>query len=97
MFRVLGTILAILSPSAYVIPIARATSRMTALAPSVPKVMIWETFSAPYFFRTYSMTSSRRSSQKSMSMSGMLIRSGFRNRSNNRPYRNGSILVIARL
>ena len=43
------------------------------------------------------MTSSRRSSQKSMSMSGMLIRSGFRNRSNSRPYRKGSMLVIARL
>src|SRR5438445_6520293 len=53
--------------------------------------MMWATRSRPYFSATYRMTSSRRSSAKSMSMSGMEIRSGFRNRSNSSPYRIGSI------
>src|SRR5262247_417654 len=42
------------------------------------------------------MTSSRRSSAKSMSISGIEIRSGFKNRSNRSPYRMGSTLVIPR-
>ncbi len=53
--------------------------------PSVPKVMIWATRSAPYLWVTYSMTSSRRLSWKSMSMSGRVTRSGFRKRSNGQP------------
>src|SRR6185369_4274084 len=44
--------------------------------------------------RTYSITSPRRSKQKSTSMSGMDIRSGFRNRSNSRSNRSGSTLVM---
>ena len=40
------------------------------------------------------MTSPRRAWQKSMSMSGIEIRSGFRNRSKSRSYRSGSISVI---
>ena len=50
----------------------------------VPKVMIWATFSRPYLRVTYSMTSPRRSSQKSMSISGSDTRSGFRKRSKSR-------------
>ena len=33
-------------------PMTRATSRTTPLAPKVPKVMMWETASSPYFLRT---------------------------------------------
>src|SRR5213594_4975192 len=45
-------------------PSTRPTSRMAALAPSVPNVMMWATRSWPYFSATYRMTSSRRSSAK---------------------------------
>ena len=44
---------------------------------------------------TYWITSPRRFMQKSMSISGMLTRSGFRKRSNSRPYCSGSMSVIA--
>src|SRR6185369_9996998 len=47
--------------------------------------MIWATWSWPYLRATYAMTSSRRSSWKSTSMSGIVTRSGFRKRSNGRP------------
>ena len=47
-----GTSLAILSTSASGMPSTRPTSRMTPLACSVPKVMIWATRSSPYFCRT---------------------------------------------
>ena len=47
--------------------------------------------------RTYSMTSPRRSMQKSMSMSGGLTRSGLRNRSKISPKRNGSMSVMPRM
>ena len=61
---------------------ARApTSRTAAFAFIVPNVMIWATFSRPYFRVTYSMTSPRRRSQKSMSISGSDTRSGLRKRS----------------
>ena len=72
------------STSAYGMSIARPTSRTTALAFIVPKVMICETFSRPYLRVTYSMTSPRRRSQKSTSISGSETRSGFRKRSNSR-------------
>ena len=62
----------------------------------VPKVMIWATFSRPYLRVTYSMTSPRRRSQKSMSMSGSEIRSGFRNRSKMRSKSIGSTSVMRR-
>ncbi len=74
--------------------ITRPTSRTTAFAFMVPKVMIWATLSRPYFFVTYSMTSPRRASQKSMSMSGGLIRSSFRKRSKMRSFSIGSMSVI---
>ncbi|MNY34469.1 hypothetical protein D3C86_1688150 [compost metagenome] len=74
----------------------RPTSLMAALAPRVPKVTIWATLSRPYFWATYSMTSPRRSMQKSISISGMLTRSGLRKRSNSRKYLTGSMLVILR-
>jgi len=93
----LGISFAIVSVSAGVKPRTRPTSLMQARDLRVPKVMICPTESRPYLSRTYSMTSSRHSSQKSMSMSGMLMRSGLRKRSNRSPYLSGSILVIARL
>ena len=74
----------------------RATSRTTARAFIVPNVMIWATFSRPYFWVTYSMTSPRRRSQKSMSMSGSDTRSGLRKRSKMRSYSMGSTSVIRR-
>ena len=44
-----GIILAILSTSGRGTSSTRPTSRMAARAAIVPKVMIWETFSWPYF------------------------------------------------
>ena len=46
-----GICLAMRSTSAYGMSMARPTSRTTALAFIVPKVMICETFSRPYFAR----------------------------------------------
>jgi hypothetical protein len=60
----------------------------------VPKVTIWQTDSRPYFSRTYSMTSPRRSKQKSTSTSGIDTRSGFRKRSNSKSKVSGSTFVI---
>ena len=62
-------------------PSTRPTSRTTALAAIVPKVAICETLCAPYLARTYSITRSRPSWQKSMSKSGIDTRSGLRKRS----------------
>lgn len=72
----------------------RATSLIAALAAMVPKVTICETLSLPYFSVTYWMTSSRRSTQKSMSKSGLDTRSGFKNRSKMSEYCSGSTLVM---
>ncbi len=74
----------------------RPTSRTTAFAFMVPKVMIWATFSRPYLRVTYSMTSPRRFSQKSMSMSGGEMRSSFRKRSKMRSFSMGSMSVMRR-
>ena len=74
----------------------RPTSRTTAFAFMVPKVMICATFSRPYLRVTYSMTSPRRRSQKSMSMSGSEMRSGFRKRSKSRSNCSGSTSVMRR-
>ena len=84
------------STSAYDMSIARPTSRTTAFAFIVPKVMICATFSRPYLRVTYSITSPRRRSQKSMSMSGSEMRSGFRKRSNSRSNCSGSTSVMRR-
>ena len=75
---------------------ARPTSRMAALAAMVPKVTICATWSSPYLLRTYSTTSPRRVSPKSISISGMDTRSGFRNLSKYRSYFMGSMSVISR-
>ncbi len=75
-------------------PSARPTSRTTPFAPMVPKVMIWVTLASPYFCFTYSITSPRRRSSKSMSMSGMVTRSGFRKRSKIRLCSIGSMSVM---
>ena len=93
-FRSSGTILAKRSASAKATSLPLAMSRTTILAPKVPKVMILATQSLPYFSRTYSMTSTRRLMQKSMSKSGGEIRSGFRNRSKSNPKRKGSMSVM---
>ena len=91
-----GMAFAILSASAYVRFNALPTSLTAAFALSLPKVMICETFSLPYFCLTYSITSPRLSMQKSISISGMLTRSGFRNRSKIKVYLIGSMSVILR-
>ena len=91
-----GIALATRSASAYGMSITRPTSRTTARAFIVPNVMICATFSRPYFRVTYSMTSPRRRSQKSMSMSGSDTRSGLRKRSKIRSYSIGSTSVIRR-
>ena len=71
-------------------PITRPTSLQTALAASVPKVMICATW--PYLPRTYSITFCRPSWQMSMSISGISLRLGSMNRSNSSPYFSGSTL-----
>ena len=79
-----GTSLAMRSPRATGRESTRATSRTASFGLSCEKVTICATFSRPYLRVTYSMTSPRRAWQKSMSMSGIEIRSGFRNRSKSR-------------
>ena len=74
----------------------RPTSLIAARDFMVPKVTICPTASLPYFCRTYSITSPRRSKQKSTSTSGMDTRSGFRKRSNSRSNFSGQTLVIFR-
>ena len=89
-----GIILASRLTSASLISMTRPMSRMASLAFMRPKVTIWATLSSPYLARMYSMTSSRRSASKSMSMSGRLTRSGLRKRSKIRSYSSGSMLVM---
>ena len=83
------------STSPYGMSSARPTSLIAAFAAIVLKVMICATWSSPYFCFTYSITSPRRFMQKSMSMSGMLTRSGFRKRSNSSSCCSGSMSVIS--
>ena len=83
-------------PSATGSDSTRATSRTASLGFSCENVTICDTFSRPYLAVTYSMTSPRRAWQKSMSMSGIEMRSGFRNRSKSRSYLSGSISVMRR-
>ena len=80
-----GIIFDILSPNAYGLPIALATSLTTALAAIVPNVAICDTASLPYLLLTYSITLSLFSIQKSISKSGIDILSGLRKRSNSKP------------
>ncbi len=61
-----------------------------------PKVMIWATDSRPYFSATYWITRSRPLTEKSMSMSGIEMRSALRKRSNSSSYSIGSTSVICR-
>ena len=77
-------------------PSARPASRTAARAAIVPNVTICATRSLPYLSITYLMTSSRRSTQKSVSMSGIEMRSGFKKRSKMRPNLIGSRSVIFR-
>ena len=93
---IFGIAVAILSVSAYDTSSARPTSLTAALAFRVPSVIIWLTLSAPYFSITWSITSPRLSIQKSISISGMLTLSLFKNLSNMRLYLIGSISVICR-
>ncbi len=91
---VVGISLAMRSTSPYGMSIARPTSFTAAFAAMVPNVIICATFSRPYFWVTYSINSPRRRMQKSISISGMETRSGFRKRSNSRLYCNGSTSVM---
>ena len=59
-----------------------------------PKVTIWATDSRPYLPATYWITRSRPLTEKSMSMSGIEIRSALRKRSKRRSYSIGSTSVI---
>ena len=59
-----------------------------------PKVMICATDSRPYLSATYWITRSRPFTEKSMSISGIDMRSAFRKRSNRRSYSSGSTSVI---
>ena len=86
--------LASASVSAGVKPSVRPTSLIAARDLSVPNVTIWPTESLPYFCRTYSMTSPRRSKQKSTSTSGIDTRSGFRKRSKSRSNSSGQTSVM---
>ena len=56
--------------------------------------MICATRSSPYFSAAYRIISPLYRSSKSMSMSGIDIRPGFRNRSKINPYSRGSMSVI---
>ena len=67
---------------------------MTLFAAICPKVTMCATWSAPYFFVTNSSTLPRPASSKSTSISGMEMRSGFRNLSNSRSYLIGSTFVM---
>ena len=91
-----GIILASLSLSENGTSITRATAFNAALAARVPKVIIWLTRSLPYFSVTYLITRSRLSMQKSISISGIDTRSGFKNRSNSKLCSSGSISVMPR-
>ena len=70
------------------------TSLITCLLPKVPKVIIGATFFIPYLLIQYFNTSSLLVYSKSISISGILILSGFKNLSNNKLYLIGSIVVI---
>ncbi len=94
-----GTSFAIRSTSPKLMPSTRPTSRIAAFACSFPNVMICATRfpvwpSPSYLRRTYSITWSRPRMQKSTSMSGIEIRSGFKNRSNRMSYSSGFTPVI---
>ena len=91
-----GTALATRSTSGKGISITRPTSRMAPRAFMALKVMICATLSAPYLRLQYSITSARRSSWKSRSISGIVTRSGFRKRSNINWCSSGSTEVISR-
>ena len=82
-----------LSTKPYDKPITLPTSLITILAFNFPKVIIWATLSL-YFFVKYSKTWSLFSSQKSISKSGIDIRSGFKNLSKIKLYFIGSTSVI---
>jgi len=72
----------------------RPTSLTADFPWKVPKVMIETTLSFPYLSITYLITSSRLSSGKSISISGMDILSGFRNLSKYKSFSIGSTSTI---
>ena len=71
-------------------------SLTACLAAKVPKVTIRATLFRPYLCIQYSITSSLLVSSKSTSISGIVILSGFKNRSKSKLYFKGSIVVIFR-
>ena len=90
----LGISLAILSASPNDKSNTLAVSLIEDLAAILPYVIIWATWLAPYFSITYSITLPLPSSSKSISISGILTLSGFKNLSKSKSYFIGSILVI---
>ena len=80
--------------SGTVIPSALPTSVIAPLLFIRSKVIIWATLSLPYLRTMYSISSSLLLSDTSVSISGMLIRSGLRKRSKSRLYFIGSRSVI---
>jgi len=89
-----GISLQIRSTSDKGISITRPTSRMAPFAPSVLKVIICETRSAPYLSEQYCSILYRWSSWISRSISGIEILSGFKKRSKINLNFNGSTGVI---
>ena len=91
---IFGTSLEILSTSDNDKSSTLPVSLIDDLAAILPYVIIWATCCEPYLSTTYSITLFLPSSSKSMSMSGKLTLSGFKNLSKSRLYFIGSILVI---
>ena len=77
-------------------PSTRAASRIACLPLIVAKVTICATRSSPYLRTAYRSTSPRPRTSKSMSMSGISLRAGFRKRSNISRYLIGSMPTIPR-
>ena len=93
---IFGTSLEILSTSDNDRSSTLPVSLIDDLAAILPYVIIWATCWEPYLLTTYSITLFLPSSSKSISISGKLTLSGFKNLSKRRLYFIGSILVIPR-
>ena len=91
-----GTIEASRLASGRGISSARATSFMLLRGARKLKVTMCPTCSEPYFSVTQSSTFWRPTSSKSTSISGIEMRSGFKNRSKSNPCFKGSTLVMRR-
>jgi hypothetical protein len=93
----LGIAFAIFWPSEGENPIALATSLTTIFAFIDPYVIICAQLLCPYLLRTYSITLSLPKSAKSISRSGIVLLSGFKNLSKSRSYLKGQISVMPKV